>query len=265
MQQYRVESWSEFVEIADGLDGWAFRGQKDASWELWSAISRQLKKFCPEPESWPEREKRALRIFQRKAHNYLNDPRVLEDELRSLALMQHHGGPTRLLDFTKSPYVAAFFALEDMAHEAALYAVNTPLLWSATPKHHPELRRDVIDPREPCNFQRYFIDQHLPLVWTGEPGRMDKRILAQSGTFVVPGILDMSIDEILKQAYEAPESLIQKYILPKHIREEAMQSLYRMNITYATLFPDLDGLAKASALELEVMWKGLVAYPKSDV
>jgi hypothetical protein len=42
--------------------------------------------------------------------------------------------------------------------------------------------------------------------------------------------------------------------LPRQLREEAMKSLYRMNITNATLFPDLDGLAKSIGVELEMIW-----------
>ena len=45
---------------------------------------------------------------------------------------------------------------------------------------------------------------------------------------------------------------------------ECMRSLYRMNITNATLFPDLDGLAKSIAFELEIIWKGLVAEPQAS-
>lgn len=262
MQETRVNNWSEFVDIANRLDGWAFRGQKKAEWQLWSAISRQLQKFCPDTSSWPEREQRVIRIFQRKAHNFLSDPRILEDELRCLALLQHHGAPTRLIDFTKSPYVAAFFALEDATEDSAVYAVNTPYLWHAAPGRFPELHREVIDPRERGNYQRYFIDNRTPLVWAGEPGRLDQRLVAQSGTFVMPGVLDRSIDDILVNEYQNGNPVLHKFILPENIREQAIQNLYRMNITYATLFPDLDGLARASALELEVMWKGLVSYPK---
>jgi hypothetical protein len=74
---------------------------------------------------------------------------------------------------------------------------------------------------------------------------------------VVPGVLDKSLDEILDE-YSHDVPLIRKIVLPRGIREEAMKALYRMNITNATLFPDLDGLAKSIALELEVIWPGLI-------
>lgn len=258
-----VDSWRDFEKIADLHDGWAFRGQRQANWLLWSSISRHLRQFCPDSSLWPEREARAIRIFQRKAHNFLSDSRVLDDPLRCLALMQHHGAPTRLLDFTKSAYVAAFFAMSEAVEDAAVYAVNTPMLWHATPKCHRFLSRQEIDPRNDDNFEKFFVHNEYPVVWTGEPGKLDPRLLAQSGTFVIPGCLDRSVDELLHEQYESSgEPVLLKWILPASLREDAMKNLYRMNITYATIFQDLNGLAKSSAFELEMMWKGVVGYPK---
>ncbi len=147
MKVVRVSEWNQFVQLTDALPGWAFRGELSAQWPLVTSVSRRLQTYCPEKALWPLREERASRVFRRKAHVYLNNSAALDDTLRCLALMQHHGAPTRLLDFTKSPYVAAFFALEDAMGDAAVYALNTPALWSAAPRSHPTLTRDYIDPR----------------------------------------------------------------------------------------------------------------------
>lgn len=108
MEEIRVESWAEFVDRISVLDDWAFRGQREAGWPLVSSLSRHLSNFVTDKNRWQEREARAIRIFRRKAHNYLTEHSTLDDDVRCIALMQHHGSPTRLLDFTKSPYVAAF-------------------------------------------------------------------------------------------------------------------------------------------------------------
>lgn len=258
MEGRAIGSWKEFEEVAIELDGWAFRGHRVADWRLLSSLSRHLASFEPKVDEWDEREARALRVFRRKAHNYLSDPLVLDDDLRCLALMQHHGAPTRLLDFTKSPFVAAFFALQRATGDSAVYAVNTPVLWSAAPSAHPDLTRDKIDPRFPGNFNAFFAGNRYDVIWTGEPNQLDKRLVAQSGTFVLPGVISKTIDEILGE-YPQEEPLLLKLILPATIRAEAMRALYRMNITNATLFPDLDGLAKSMAFELEIVWKGLAA------
>lgn len=266
MEILTVNSWAQFDDLARDLDGWAFRGHKEASWELFSSLSRHLRDFVPGRSVWQEREARAVRIFRRKAHNYLEDLRTLDDDLRCLALMQHHGAPTRLLDFTKSPYVAAFFALESATGDAAVYALNTPALWHCAPVNAPELTHDEIDPRKPENFERYFTTNKFEVVWTGEPRAMDRRLLAQSGTFVLPGLLEKPVEEILL-SYHSSEPLIRKIILPaRTVRMEFMRSLYRMNLTNATLFPDLDGLARSVAFELEVIWQGLLPdWKREDV
>ncbi|MFD2272049.1 FRG domain-containing protein [Undibacterium arcticum] len=108
MEEISVSTWDEFVSLSSTLDGWAFRGQQDARWPLLSSLSRYLDAFIPDKSTWRLREERAIRIFRRKAHNYLTDSSVLSNDLRCIALMQHHGAPTRLLDFTKSPFVAVF-------------------------------------------------------------------------------------------------------------------------------------------------------------
>lgn len=257
MEIVRLRSWGQFVKATDGLQGWAFRGEVSASWPLASSLSRRLRSYCPEARFWPLREERALRVFRRKAHIHLRDAVALDDDLRCLALMQHHGAATRLLDFTKSPFIAAFFALEETVGDAAVYALNTPLLWGLAPSFDAQLTREQIDPRKPGNFARYFLPNAYPLLWFGEPNEMDVRLGAQSGLFVIPGLLGASIDDILAH-YPSPAPLLRKFILPHRLRSEAMQALYRMNVTYATLFPDLDGLARACAYELEVIWPRLV-------
>lgn len=263
MQVVRVERWQDYVAHTDTQAGWAFRGEVSALWPLVTSLARRLQIYCPERALWPLREQRALRVFRRKAHIYLDRAPAAGDDLRWLALMQHHGAPTRLLDFTKSPYVAAFFALEDAVGDAAVYALNTPALWSAAPATDPSLTRDRIDPREPGHYERYFVGNRLPVVWFGEPSVMDRRLVAQSGLFVVPGRIDLPLDELLDgyaAAHDAQQEqpLLVKYVLPQAMRSEAMQTLYRMNVTNASLFPDLEGLARAAAYELEVVWERLV-------
>ena len=255
MDEVRIATWDDFMVLSAELDGWAFRGQQDTRWPLLTSLSRYLSAYIPDQASWRQREERAIRIFRRKAHNYLGDPGVLDNVLRCLALMQHHGAPTRLLDFTKSPFVAVFFALERATGDAAVYALNTPRLWGAAPRGLARMDRHGIDPRQPGNFARLFLPNTNAIIWTGEPTEMDRRLVAHSGTLVVPGMLDRPLDEILFH-YGDPKALLKKIVLPLSVREEAMKALYRMNITNATLFPDLEGLARSIGMELEIVWAG---------
>jgi hypothetical protein len=256
MREVQVNSWSEFTDYISARDGWAFRGQSDASWPLLSSLQRRLQQNRVPRDQWSERERRAVRIFRRKAHVYLTDKGTLDDNLRCLAMMQHHGAPTRLLDFTKSPFVAAFFALEEARTHAAVYALNTPRIWAGGPAFDPTLTRHVIDPRVPGNFDRYFAVSELPVVWFGEPHKMDHRLIAQSGLLVVPGVLDLPLNELLAE-YGQQQEVVERIDIAPEVRSEAMHELYRMNITHATLFPDLEGLARSIAYELEENWPPL--------
>ena len=202
-----------------------------------SSLSRYLQNFRVAPQAWPEQEERILRIFKRKAHQFLDKPPAVEDDFHWLALMQHHGAPTRLIDFTWSPYVAAFFALERTLHDGVVWAMNPARIDSS---RAPKPAR--MDPRAPGNFHRYFLGKHR-FIWMGEPHTMNRRLIAQSGTFAVPGVLDVPIEEMLKDTDQ--ENIMAKFVMTHPVREVGMRELYRMNITYATLFPDLDGLAKS--------------------
>jgi hypothetical protein len=106
------------------------------------------------------------------------------------------------------------------------------------------------------NLERYFLSNENEVIWFGEPSEMDGRLIAQSGTFVVPGVIDRPLHAILDD-YESDTELLRKIILPPGLRSDAMRWLYRMNITNASLFPDLDGLAKSIAVELEMVWPSL--------
>jgi hypothetical protein len=81
---------------------------------------------------------------------------------------------------------------------------------------------------------------------------MNRRLIAQSGTFLVPGVLDVPVEEILSDRDQT--NILAKFVLANSVRDQGMRELYRMNITFATLFPDLDGLARSMGYELEFHW-----------
>jgi len=253
----RLKSWGEFLEVITDspYSDWAFRGARDEDRPLLSALSRYLISFRIDPKVWAEQEERILRIFKRKAHHFLDDAPAVDDDFEWMALMQHHGAPTRLLDFTWSPYVAAFFALYRATGDAAVWAFNPAQISrpEAVERQRP-LFQSAVDPTRKEEFRRYFLKEQIPFVWVGEPQRMNRRLIAQSGTFAIPGILTQSMDQILS-AYPDPKSTLVKFILPSDkIRDRGLRELYRMNITHASLFPDLDGLSRSMAYELEFHW-----------
>jgi hypothetical protein len=251
-QPYRalqLESWEAFLELVTRppYSHWAFRGERDERWPLYSSLSRYLQNFGVARAAWPAQEDRILRIFKRKAHHFLPKPPDWDDDFQWLALMQHHGAPTRLIDFTWSPYVAAFFALERTLADGVVWAMNPARIDSSRAP-----RPVRMDPRRKGNFRRYFLKGNQRFIWMGEPNNMNQRLIAQSGTFAVPAAIDVPIEAMIHDT--DPENVLAKIILKNAVREIGMRELYRMNITYATLFPDLDGLAKSMGYELEFHW-----------
>jgi hypothetical protein len=108
---------------------WVFRGLKSTEYGLEPRIERDSKgKSC----SWPALESMQLLEFQSKAPMYMNAYELPhpEDKPSWLALMQHQGIPTRLLDFSYSPYVALYFVLrerteKEQSRDGALWAIDT--------------------------------------------------------------------------------------------------------------------------------------------
>ena len=117
-----LRSWSEIHGHAK--NGWLYRGQRDASWVLQTSLERccDRQRFLPDQRVVIENE--LSREFRRGYHQYASHVPGVGALLEWLSLMQHHGAPTRLLDFTYSIYVAAYFALEEASGESAVWAID---------------------------------------------------------------------------------------------------------------------------------------------
>ncbi len=256
-REARIDSWGRFVEtVSRDHANWAFRGQTDTMWPLQSTLARRFHTAGIHRDAWPEQESRILQIFRRKAHLFLDHIPDEDDSFQWLAIMQHHGAPTRLLDFTWSPYVAAFFALEHATADAAIWAINPPalidhLVAHADGKHTPV---DEFGLWNRGAYEKYFLNNELSFVVYGEPQVMNQRLVAQSGTFVTPSALAVPVEAIIAK-YRNAGDVLTKFVLPADkVREEAMSELYKMNITHYTLFPGLDGLARSMGYESEFNW-----------
>lgn len=99
----RLRTWHRFLEWVDDHNSstWAFRGLGDIDYQLLPSIGRLAHYSLP-------RERAVLAAFQRRVPQFTPD--VGFEQWEYLALAQHHGVPTRLLDWTTNPLVAAYFA-----------------------------------------------------------------------------------------------------------------------------------------------------------
>ena len=243
---------------------WIFRGQADARWSLQPSIERLA---LPDGTTRYSAERFIRREFRRRAHHYLSQLPESDDELAWLALMRHHGAPSRLLDWTRSPYVAAHFAAANAAPDAAF------MIWAVDQYELARLARKEVIEKEPtlgeglikssdepanwprfvssrANFDKLFLrqgDRPPIIVAPVEPFHASERMTVQQGLFLCSSSLSLSFEQSLAWLLgrdEGEAKLIRFKIMPQ-VRAPLLTELDRMNVTEATLFPGLDGFARS--------------------
>lgn len=125
-----VESWADLVKAMStlGQPGWIYRGLPSYKYDSISKLERTLRaRKIPLNESQLcDEENRAIGFFKRRAIQVLRSTPPDQDLLGWLSLMQHYGAPTRLTDWSASPFVACYFAYERPlgSEDAALWMLN---------------------------------------------------------------------------------------------------------------------------------------------
>jgi len=240
-------SWDDFEDQFSNklYRNWLFRGHSNVDWSLESSLFRlftDMKEIIKASKrrsrgfAKDDHEQELIRDFKSQAHLFLNTLPKRNDALGWLSLMQHYGTPTRLLDVTFSPYVAAFFALETGNEDCCVYAIDHAHFTETDKEHfgNTEYKNNVFsDQRDSKSFFFPF-----------EPEMKNERIVAQQGAFLVSSTNYNTYDDIIFN-YEFDEKSCVKYILKKKMRLEGLLKLRLMNITSATLFPGIDGFARS--------------------
>jgi hypothetical protein len=263
VEQVPLTSWRQIVEGADYLSaaGWVFRGLAREEWELQTSLEREFGR------RGGDAERILVRHFLRRAPRLLQPHLVPDDDDTAawLGLIQHYGGPTRLLDVTRSPYVALFFAFEPAGEgDRAVWAiqpvscqfacmqimadaerVSRGETHSRLTDHQRELVYSLVT-REPHLHPAFASFRPFTGVFPLDPWKPDVRQSAQQAMFLCAANPAVSFSaNLANHPTNVHRTPIYKFVLPASIREEALTHLSRMNVIAATLFPDLDGLARS--------------------
>jgi len=249
-------------------DGWIYRGQREAEWPLATAFQR-----CCEDNRIRHRlkfEDGLIREFQRAYHLYASSPPDKDAYLEWLALMQHHGAPTRLLDFTYSIEVATYFAVEcacepgtgdpprneERCDDAAVWGVDAK--WATResrdvldkagrdPKLVEELARPLWQDLDEEAFRGLFrSEEPVAFACPVNPFRLNERLHTQRGVFLAAGDIQRPFAKNL-EALDKHDSreYVKKFIIPGTKRRDILKGLFNMNISRRSLFPGLDGYAR---------------------
>lgn len=246
-----VTSWADlqqalFRDTWDGRIGrfrspFVYRGLRSREWSLTTSLQRLGGEYH-------KLENHLLRNFRKYARDFSQPGASVWNWL---ALAQHHGLPTRMLDWTYSPYVALHFATDDLEayHEdGVIWAINYVKAVDALPPGLRAALRDegsnVFTPEliEPlCTTLRELEDlQQEPFLLFLEPPSLDARIVHQYALFSFMNTAQATLHDWLEQHPE----LYFRIHFPARLKWEIRDKLDQANITERVLFPGLGGLSR---------------------
>ncbi|MCK9419091.1 MAG: FRG domain-containing protein [Nitrospirae bacterium] len=266
-----INTWANFLKKIEKLEEnparqWVFRGQfSDLS--LKTTFERACEDYCLDTKrKMADIESTLIKDFQRRYHGE-NKELVISDTLYCLSVMQHHGAPTRLLDFNYSPFIALFFSLEagfkrkdTDCKDPVVWCINSKWCRKQAEKRVGKVRIKMRnEKRDENSFKRLYMKNAAKFVFLENALSLNRRLIIQQGVFLCPGNVSIPFEKNLKALPEwhKKENIIKFVIKMKDPAEykKALEKLYRMNISHESLFPGLDGVAKSLKSKLPIYEK----------
>lgn len=250
MKSVSIRSWNDLNERLyegswqEGLgrfrSSFAFRGGGAIEGNLRTSLS------CIDPDA--RTEGHLLRNFRKYAHRNAAEGDSLWNWL---GLAQHHGLPTRLLDWTFSPYVALHFATDCVEHfdrDGVIWRVDYQRAHALLPA---KLRKILGDEdadifttemlsRAAGTLKEFDAMAKKPFALFFEPPSLDDRIVNQFAMFSLMSSPRAQLEEWV----EEHSDLCSQIVIPAKLKWELRDKLDQANITERVLFPGLDGLSR---------------------
>jgi hypothetical protein len=226
-------------------DSGVYRGVRHAAWPLLTSLDRLG--GVDQPHAKVGLEAHILRNFIRYARPYL--PAPLGNDWEALVAAQHHGVPTRLLDWTYSPLIAAHFATLPRREESdrAVWRLD----WRPVHRRFgfPELalliedlERTLRDGERLTPWDLFDADpDERPFACMLEPASVDPRIAEQSAVFTLTSDKRLPFDRFL--ADHGLADALTKFVIARADVGRVRDQLDMVGADERRLFPDLDGVA----------------------
>lgn len=228
-----------------------YKGLSNAQWHLSTSLYRN----CMAKKN--ALEETILRSFTKYAS--YEDPALKDSVWRQLIIGQHHGLPTRMLDWTYSPLIGLHFAT---SAEPVKLGTRDALLWKIDGKELNERLPDKYQ-RELKNsnahmftvemlqkvtssLTEYDLDMKDHAMVLMEPPSIDQRIINQYASFTIvpPGIESADGTCTIEQWLDKNTENTVKYIIDKDIIWRIRDMLDQMNLNERIIYPGLDGLSQ---------------------
>jgi hypothetical protein len=225
-----ITTWAQFKQYVLTLEHWrfAFRGQQNSEWKLRSSFHRtgrtSLMRFMDEDVPALHRHLSGL-----TAHHFnLSDPL---DYAAFLNLVQHHGYPTPILDWTQSPFVAAYFAFEGIRSRSDEGAKVRIFIMNVREWNVSSLRAHAMMPG------------HVHLTFLEPLATNNPRVVPQQSISAITNLDD--IEDFCSQMEQMKgKTFLSAIDLPVSERPTVMHELALMGITAGSLFPGIEGACR---------------------
>lgn len=223
-----------------------YRGCSKLRYDLLPKIARGAKGVRKFADVRAEENRMFLEFRERASPFVANHT---DDEWDNMFVMQHYGVPTRLLDWSESPFVALYFAL----HPRSGGYTDDPVVWMMRPEEWnlsvmpiPADEERILDKSHRRlqdygfgrDFERY---REEPLMMRGSYN--SPRIVAQRGCFTIFGKKFEKLQDYIKNNKDIEDEILQSVVIDKGSAEMIFNSLLRKGITETFVYPDMEGLS----------------------
>lgn len=254
-KDHPVDKWPDFQrkleEITYPIAGeehhFLYRGQADADDPLLPSLVRLLPSCPLTGQAAIAIERSGMKRFVERARTHLRDTGWREslevDPIEIWSIMQHYRAPTRLLDWSGSPYVASYFAVNSNAYQpGAIWIVDR----LAMHDRMVDTFKRAFNPASP----NWFGVDAPPCMHFVKPKYLSERLAIQQGWFSACERFYTDHGQVIalalqKHGHRGNDGWAHRIIIPPHFKQEMLATLQTMNITPDTLFPGLDGLGQS--------------------